>query len=277
MGGVTITSEPEPGGALLFEDQSPSPEIYLPHDQERLDVCVQYTLPRLLLGWMMTGADTETSNRIGVIRAVLDAKPASVARVLELEGIIDVDVENQDADAVEEQCSPTSHPSLEQPRMPVASPAASMASSVTPMLSPLADVRPGTPPRRASPLKPAAQGVTQLPSTAVDVVLAMRRSPLSSGATSPGKLDPEFRTLLDHVIATARRREQLPPLSKLDWTPISSPRENDDNAKSSRSLFFPIPSRFLFFPPNRFTPDEIQAAGELYVRNLSTKKRGYGG
>ena len=123
--------------------------------------------------WMMNGTSLKTSNRIGVIRAVLNAKPASVVRVLELEGIIDVDVENQDADAIEKQCSPISHPSMEQPRMPVGPPAASMASSVTLVLSPVTDMGPGTPPRRPSPLKPAAQGVPQLPSMAADMELTI--------------------------------------------------------------------------------------------------------
>ncbi|KAK4199203.1 hypothetical protein QBC40DRAFT_266127 [Triangularia verruculosa] len=83
--------------------------IYIPHDETDQDVCIQHKLPHKLVEWMMTDPTTGkvkpiNGSAVRLVTAVLNAKLASLPRILEQEGIHDVGVpdvayETDDEDA----------------------------------------------------------------------------------------------------------------------------------------------------------------------------------
>ncbi|KAK4641164.1 hypothetical protein QC761_609930 [Podospora bellae-mahoneyi] len=71
--------------------------IYIPHDETDQDVCIQHKLPYKLMEWIMTDPGTGKTKPVDgravrVVTAVLNAKFASLPRILEREGVHDVDV-----------------------------------------------------------------------------------------------------------------------------------------------------------------------------------------
>lgn len=71
--------------------------IYIPHDETDQDVCIQHKLPYKLIEWIMTDPGTGKTKPVDgravrVVTAVLNAKFASLPRILEREGVHDVDV-----------------------------------------------------------------------------------------------------------------------------------------------------------------------------------------
>ncbi|KAK0726345.1 hypothetical protein B0T21DRAFT_371413 [Apiosordaria backusii] len=79
------------------EREPPRLTIYIPHDETDQDVCIQHKLPHKLVEWMMTDPATGKTKPVDgravrVVTAVLNAKFASLPRILEREGVHDVDV-----------------------------------------------------------------------------------------------------------------------------------------------------------------------------------------
>ncbi|KAK3985427.1 hypothetical protein QBC44DRAFT_384907 [Cladorrhinum sp. PSN332] len=95
----------------ISNDTSHPLKIYIPHDEGAQDVCVQHALPRALVDWLLTdaasAAETEITKSktgqvnkekaIGVLKGLLNAKQASIPRILAEEGILDVEIPEQEA------------------------------------------------------------------------------------------------------------------------------------------------------------------------------------
>ncbi|KAK0610737.1 hypothetical protein B0T14DRAFT_487161 [Immersiella caudata] len=89
-------------------------KFYIPHDEASLDVCIQHALPLKLAQWLMTDPDSDVDSvsntgtvRVGddvvaAMTALINAKLASVSRVLEKLGIIDIDLPNDDSNIASE-------------------------------------------------------------------------------------------------------------------------------------------------------------------------------
>jgi hypothetical protein len=95
--GQTVTARVEQGDVYIDDSPESRLKIYIPHDEETQDVCIQHTLPEKLVAWLMTTAGAEPpmfvdKAAVGVIKGVLNARFASVARILEKEGIVEIDL-----------------------------------------------------------------------------------------------------------------------------------------------------------------------------------------
>lgn len=103
MDGQPVTVEMEHGDVYIDEKADAPLRFYIPHDEETQDVCIQHTLPKMLVEWFMKEPGAEgpriiNAAAIGSVKGLLNAKPASVARLLEKDGMIDVDIPNMDSD-----------------------------------------------------------------------------------------------------------------------------------------------------------------------------------
>ncbi|KAK4177154.1 hypothetical protein QBC36DRAFT_327734 [Triangularia setosa] len=87
----------EEGGEGEPASSPPRLTIYIPHNETDQDVCIQHKLPYKLAEWMMTDPATGKmkpmdGRAVRVLTAVLNAKFASLARILEREGVHDVGI-----------------------------------------------------------------------------------------------------------------------------------------------------------------------------------------
>lgn len=131
MDGQAITVELEQGEVYVGDSPDTPLKIYIPHDEGRQDVCIQDTLPKMLVAWIMTkpGANTPQPldrEAIGFVTGLLNARLASVQHVLDKGGIIDVDIQNIDNED-EEVRGVASAP--DAPHTPARSPSVSSVAS----------------------------------------------------------------------------------------------------------------------------------------------------
>lgn len=102
MGNAEFTAEVGQSEVHIdYDDYATQLKVYIPHNEELQDLCIQHTLPEKLVEWMVRDTCTESTRRVdypavGVVKGLLNAKIASVARLLEKEGIINVDIPNTD-------------------------------------------------------------------------------------------------------------------------------------------------------------------------------------
>lgn len=74
-------------------------EIYVPADEGARDFCVASTLPRELAGCLLkTKPSRVDSQVVSVVASIIHAKPASMGRILEANGIMELDLPPYDED-----------------------------------------------------------------------------------------------------------------------------------------------------------------------------------
>ncbi|OIW34078.1 hypothetical protein CONLIGDRAFT_667268 [Coniochaeta ligniaria NRRL 30616] len=265
MDGQAITIELDQGDVFIDNEPDGPLKVYIPHDEERQDVCIQENLPKMLVEWIMTKPGAETPElidraAIGFVVGLLNAKLKSVPRILDGWGIIDVDIQHTD-NGDEEVRGVASAP--EAPHTPARSPSVSSVAlndvfTPHPSANP-DDLRWG----QETPLTDPFSGLSPSP--------APLRAPAPGGYFSRTQLSPEpqresaasaavYRKLLDHVIQ-AGRRIRFPSHGGFD---LSSLRDALPGSLSSTAL----PQSFS---SSRFTTFEIGAAGELFVFELLSK------
>ncbi|RYP77160.1 hypothetical protein DL770_007110 [Monosporascus sp. CRB-9-2] len=103
--GTEVVSKEVDQGELHIEDDAEGLRIYVPHDEGLRDTCFHSSLPRHLMAWIMGQAGTQKDaqldlSAVAAVKSILPAKASSVERILENEGIIEVDIGNED-DAME--------------------------------------------------------------------------------------------------------------------------------------------------------------------------------
>ena len=101
----------EDAGDLHVDDTS-GLKVYVPMDEMSQDVCFASSLPLHLADWLMRDSTTNIRENVAdrtltALTAVLGARLSAVDRILDLQGIVRVDIPNQDAQ--EEPGRPDAH------------------------------------------------------------------------------------------------------------------------------------------------------------------------
>jgi hypothetical protein len=103
---------------LHIEKDEAGLKVYVPRDPASQDVCYYHKLPIALTSWMMASRGTQTSHQMNeaavrIVNSVLNARKSALRRILESEGIMDVDYisdeddENVQSVTIEGQMSTT--------------------------------------------------------------------------------------------------------------------------------------------------------------------------
>ena len=259
MDGQSVDVELEQGDVYIDEKPDAALNIYIPHDESKQDESIQSTLlPNTLIQWIMSkpGAETAPSidpRAIGIATGLLNAKHASLARILDKAGIIGVDIPNVDVQD-DEVFGVASAPAGSH--TPPRSPSDSSGSLVevftpgerdaggarfggeTPLTDPFSVVTPGPGPPRA--LVPTGYFARAQPSP---------KPPRESGESRL-----LYRQLLDHVIR-AGRSARFPSQGAFDMSPLHAALLGRPEATALAQSFSAA----------RFSTFEIGAAGELFV------------
>lgn len=90
----------EEAGDLHIDDAS-GLIVYVPMDETSQDVCFASSLPLRLANWLMQSPTTQVRERVDdtaltALTALLGARLSAVGRILDLQGIVRVDIPNQD-------------------------------------------------------------------------------------------------------------------------------------------------------------------------------------
>ena len=90
------THKIEVGQSELHIDDTDTLTIYVPSDRESQECCFKYDLPHRFASWMMTDPSTGTQSKIedgtvNVINSILNCPASTTSRILEKEGIPDID------------------------------------------------------------------------------------------------------------------------------------------------------------------------------------------
>ncbi|RYP52662.1 hypothetical protein DL768_002218 [Monosporascus sp. mg162] len=99
-GGAEVSKEVDQG-ELHIEDDAEGLRIYVPHDKDLRDTCFHSSLPRRLMAWIMGQDGTQNDaqldpSAVAAVQSILPAKASSVERILDNEGIIGIDIGNED-------------------------------------------------------------------------------------------------------------------------------------------------------------------------------------
>jgi hypothetical protein len=91
----------EDAGDLHVDDTS-GLKVYVPMDETSQDVCFASTLPLRLADWLMRDSTTQIRESVDgraltVLTALLGARLSAVDQILDLQGIVRIDIQNQDA------------------------------------------------------------------------------------------------------------------------------------------------------------------------------------
>jgi hypothetical protein len=261
MDGDSINVELERGEVYIDEKPDAMLKIYIPHDDKAQDECIQSTLPKMLVQWIMTKPGSEEPQpfneaAIGHVMGLLNAKLVSLPRILEKGGIIDVDVPNADIED-EEVRGVASAPAV--PLAPCTPERSPSVSSVAPN-----DVFTPHPPENPDDLRWGQETPLTDPFSVASP--APLRAPVSGGYFSRTHLSPEpqresaavYQKLLDHVIQ-ASRSARFPSHGGFDLSALR------DALPGSLGSIAPAQS----FCSSRFSTFEIGAAGELFVSTHS--------
>ncbi|KAH2978751.1 hypothetical protein KXW58_004423 [Aspergillus fumigatus] len=102
-------------GKLYISEEPSGLVVYVPKDKKAQELCFCDLLPKHLLDWLMRDPATQISDNIGsdavtVISMVLSIDPSAIDLILEGQGIIEIDVPNEDpgidVDGIDDQITP---------------------------------------------------------------------------------------------------------------------------------------------------------------------------
>ncbi|KAK1761584.1 hypothetical protein QBC47DRAFT_409582 [Echria macrotheca] len=236
---------------MTGEDTQPL-KIFIPHDEIAQDVCVQHNLPRKLVDWLMMHHDGQSrpsvSDRaVGIVKGLLNARLASIPKILMEEGIHDIDLGNRDADAPEPVL--ITEPSRAPLRLTSRSPSPSTPERVftpvpstnleTPMTDPFSSPSPSFFPNE----RPAASRL----------LFPQERRPVQEPQAASGV--DLYRELLDHMIK-AGKRVPFPTYSKgvFDMSGLAEALGVNPGGDTSTVI-----------SSSNFSTVQLGAAGELFV------------
>lgn len=229
------------------EDTSPL-QIFIPQEETAQDVCIQQTLPRTLVKWLMDPLDEShppvNDRAVGIVKGLLNARLKSIPMILTQEGIHDIELEERD-DAVVTTVAPPQTPSRsgssspETPG-PVFTPVPS-TDLETPMMDPFSSPSPSLFPRAnrpvpSRPFSPEHRQVREQPQVAAGVEL--------------------YQQLLDHMIR-AGKQLRLPDQGVFDMSSLNGALNGGAGGNLS-----------AVFSSSNFSTFQLGAAGELFVRLL---------
>ncbi|RYO85206.1 hypothetical protein DL766_007003 [Monosporascus sp. MC13-8B] len=284
MQGRVVVSKEVDQGELHIENDAEGLRIYVPHDEGLRDTCFHSSLPRRLMAWIMgqAGAQNDAQldpSAVAAVTSILPAKASSVERILDDEGIIGVNIGNED-DAVEEPADigneyKVTEASTGDPFAPTTPSTPSAALRIrsyspeprTPDSRNLADSEDGyvegeTPATEytwdESGRSAAARRYSHLPGRYLSPSdFTTRTSGAQRRATS------EYRALLSHVLSAARNCRLL--AGAFDLSSLSDALE-DDRTTASRA--FNEGDLFGAGMASMARDKKVGAAGELFVFEL---------
>ncbi|RYP78352.1 hypothetical protein DL771_000537 [Monosporascus sp. 5C6A] len=285
MQGKEVVSKEVNQGELHIEDDAEGLRIYVPHDDGLRDACFHSSLPRRLMAWIMGQGGTQNDAQLdtsaaAVVRSILPAKASSVERILENEGIIEVDIGNEDevveAPADIGNVDEVTEALTDDPFAPTTTPSTPSAALRIRSYSP----EPRTPDSRS--LSDSEDGYVEGETPATEYTSnGSRRSVVARRYShSPGRyLSPsdftkraaegqrraasEYRELLSHVLSAARNCRLL--AGAFDLGSLSDALE-DDGTTASRK--FNEGDLFGAGMASMERDEKVGAAGELFVFEL---------
>lgn len=233
-------------------------QIYIPHEETAQDVCVQHALPRKLVEWLMTpppegrepGLTVPIDERaVGVVKGLLNARFASVPRILTQEGIHEIAIPNTDADkinvvAVTEEVAEPLTPQTRWARSVSSSGSTSVGVFTPGAANPETPETPASDPFSAP--SPSSPPPLLHHSARAGYFRAQDRSPEFAMPVVESTLS--YRKLLDHVI-WAGQQIRFPKEDASDVSPLAGGALSNDT-----------------FAGSQFTTFQLGAAGELFVR-----------
>jgi hypothetical protein len=194
---------------LHIRDNGSDLKIYVPRNERAQHLCFYDTLPKGLLEWLMTEPSTQICEKLSdkalnVMQKVLQAPKQCLSEILDREGIVTVEMlEDYDLELPFGTAPVTlNEVDSDSDTLVLETPASSISN---PPVGDVDEVAFQYPSARQAYWSPALQPINPL------VATPPRAGPVPYASPSPGPsyieqvADPQYRNLLDKVIAAARR------------------------------------------------------------------------
>ncbi|KAH1752035.1 hypothetical protein LV164_008598 [Aspergillus fumigatus] len=255
-------------GKLHISEEPSGLVVYVPKDKKAQELCFCDLLPKHLLNWLMRDPATQIpdnieSNAVNVISMVLTIDPSVIDLILERQGIIEIDVPNEDpgidVDSNDDQITPQRARSQDR------------SAAEVPLISP--DIITLSPHLNRRPSGASSEQVIfrQTAMAYHSPNSNRNRSPLLYSLHDHTAQDNmQYRTLLTRVLLAARRAT-FPSSGPLNMSELNEALSGEEICHRFDD-FDGIDIRNVFHPDNQHERDKkIGAAGELYVFELLTR------
>lgn len=255
-------------GKLHISEEPSGLVVYVPKDKKAQELCFCDLLPKHLLNWLMRDPATQIpdnieSNAVNVISMVLTIDPSVIDLILERQGIIEIDVPNEDpgidVDSIDDQITPQRARSQDR------------SAAEVPLISP--DIITLSPHLNRRPSGASSEQVIfRQTAMAYHSPNSNRNRPplLYSLHDHTAQDNMQYRTLLTRVLLAARRAT-FPSSGPLNMSELNEALSGEEICHRFDD-FDGIDIRNVFHPDNQHERDKkIGAAGELYVFELLTR------
>ncbi|KAK3315550.1 hypothetical protein B0H66DRAFT_628718 [Apodospora peruviana] len=256
-------------------------KIYIPHDERTQDVAIQHTLPEKLAQWLMSDPSREKGtinvHVVGIVKGLLNARMSSVATILEMAGMVDIDLQETPLEEENFGVASATPPDRTEPVIPNATVNHLVPSVFGGSMTTL-PVRPVTPAATASestmttlvrrPVTPATTS-----SNSTDVVIWGQETPLtdplSYGSPSPAarQIPPSQGYFRFSDPFNTNEGPSPRPERNLATCLRSTAADANDPTRSQPwdASFVPFTETSLFGSATQDRDTMVGAAGELFV------------
>lgn len=244
-------------GKLHISEEASRLSIYIPRDRKAQELCFCDLLPRQLVDWLMRNPTTQIlekveSHAINVMSMILHIPPFAADLVLERQGVIEIDIPNEDPDL--DAVTP-----LESPQSPHTTTSEDLTQS------------------RAHATPSYSQDTMSLRSTLEQVAIRQTETRSHSPTTSYGRPtlmhspnthssedSLQYRRLIDNVLMAARRAT-FPSSGTFNMSELNEALPVEEGHQLFDS-FDGVGVRGAFRSDSQIERDrKIGSAGELYV------------
>jgi hypothetical protein len=235
----------ETDGIFHMSDTEEGLKFYVPRNRKKQDTCFTTSLPKGLVGWLMQKPDPlERSEALheaeATLSIILSCGRSALDEVLDIRGVIHIDVENQDPENEAEDNEEEDEASVFD--------AASESQSASAIV-----------------LTPAISTTTDNPSTVVESMSRQTNYASSRSWGSPSRaVDDQYINLLDRVIRLGRN-SGFPSQGAFDMSGLQEALSNVAPADAYDN-YDGHDITFRFRSASQLDRDKkVGAAGELYV------------
>jgi hypothetical protein len=244
-------------GKLHISEEASRLSIYVPRDRKAQELCFCDLLPRQLVDWLMRNPTTQILDKIenhaiNVMSMLLNIHPSAADLVLGRQGIIEIDIPNEDPDVVPET-------PLESPQSPHTTASQDLTQSRN-------DAAPSYSQDSMSQRTTWDQVIVRQTETRPHSPTTSYSRPtlMYSPSTHSSEDSMQYRSLIDNVLVAARRAI-FPSSGTFDMSGLNEalPAEESRHIYDS---FDGVGVRGAFRSDSQIERDrKIGAAGELYV------------
>ncbi|OQE11913.1 hypothetical protein PENFLA_c069G02111 [Penicillium flavigenum] len=240
-------------GKLHISEEASRLSIYVPRDRKAQELCFCDLLPKQLVDWLMRDPTTQILDKvendaINVMSMILNIHPSATDLVLERQGIVEVDIPNEDPDI--------------DPEIPLDSPQ-SPGTTTTEDVPYSGDVVTPFSSRHSLSQRNTPEQVT----THSHNLSHSRPTPMYSPNIDSSEDSMPYRRLLDHVLVAARRA-MFPSRGAFNMSQLNEALPAEEGRRQFDG-FDGIGVTDAFRSHSQIERDrKIGAAGELYVFEL---------